>query len=84
MTLLRGGPRLGGAVRVLTLLLVWVAAGAAWGEDASGDPASAELVEVDAVPAVAAFGVQFGFPAYRTEVDFRWDGCRWLRTALRY
>jgi hypothetical protein len=66
MTLRRGGPRLGGALPVLTLLLVCVAAGAAWGQGASGDPASAEMVEMDAVPAVAAFGVQFGFPAYRT------------------
>jgi hypothetical protein len=22
--------------------------------------------------------------AGEAEIDFRWDGCRWLRTALRY
>jgi hypothetical protein len=65
MRVRRVGSRLGG-LRVLALLLVCFAAGPVWGQGASGDAASADMVEVDAVPAVAAFGVQFGFPAYRT------------------
>jgi hypothetical protein len=64
----RGPPprgRVGDALRVAALLFVTLAGGAGWGQGAIPAPA-AEVEAPGAVPAIAGFGVQFGFPGFRT------------------
>jgi hypothetical protein len=58
------GGRASLGVAVLFAALMVVGAGSA--RAAGVDPTVADIVADDAIPAVAAFGVQFGFPAYRT------------------
>ena len=65
-----GAARAGRVARAALLALAWAASWAsAQGPSTGGAPAAEpEIAGVgpDTVPAVASFGVQFGFPAYRT------------------
>jgi hypothetical protein len=51
---------------LLALLVVLLGSVAAWAQEAPGDAAATEPSAPEPVPAIASFGVQFGFPAYRT------------------
>jgi hypothetical protein len=48
------------------LLVVLIGIGGAHGQAVGVGPAAVETVVPEAVPAIASFGVQFGFPADRT------------------
>jgi hypothetical protein len=54
------------ALGLAALCVVLIVVGAGSARAAGVDPTVSETVADDAIPAVVAFGVQFGFPAYRT------------------
>lgn len=83
-----GWTRLRAPAAALALLVLALPLGAAWSQaapptdDAAAGGASA-VTATDAVPAVGAIGVQFGFPAYRTAAVGASVQARFLGFAVR-
>lgn len=65
------------------MMLVLIGSGAAYGQALPFESATPETVSPEVIPAIAAFGVHLGFPAYRTATVSAGVQARFAGAALR-